>query len=1129
VDTDRNLLFGVLALQADLIDDTQFARACSDWAAQKEWPLADLLVERGWLTGEDRADVERLLERKLKKHKGDARASLAEAAGDPVKRSLAALNDAGVRQSLAGLTTPPQGLVLLSLATTAYEPGGRERYTLSRLHATGGIGRVWLARDASLGRDVALKELRPERASNPAIWARFLREAQVTGQLEHPGIVPVYELGRRTEDQQPFYTMRFFRGRTLAEAGAGHHRRRAEGTAGPLEQRELLTAFVGVCNAVAYAHSRGVLHRDLKPQNVVLGDYGEVMVLDWGLAKVTGQADDQSLPLEPPADEDAGATVQGQVLGTPAYMAPEQAEGRLDLLGPATDVYGMGAILYEILTGAPPFVSSDTTAVLRRVVHEQPARPRAVDRGVPPALEAVCLKALAKKPGDRYASAKALADDVQRWLADEPVAAYREPLAVRAGRWARHHRTAVSVAAALLVAGAAALGVSTVLVSRQRARAEANFELARAAVDDMYTQVAEKWLAQESRMEPVQRDFLIKALRFYEQFAQPAGSSREVRLEGGKAARRVGTIQTRLGDNAAADAAFHNSIDTFRALAAERPDAAVRHELQISLNRYAWLLWTVGRSADDALREARELGESLAQGPSPPIEARVELATTYSVQAIVAMAYGRFAEAGEAHAKALPLREAIAHDAPTVENREAIGRSLYHRARFFQRTGKFGESEAEFNRAVEVGGAVVADAPREPRPRSELANDLIERAGLFTLFGRPKDAEADLRRGLALADALVADFPSFFDYRELQAALRRDLASLLNDRRQTDEARRAYAAAIEDGEALVKECPDYVSYRWNLCVHLSGLMTLEWSAGHMEEAEGAARRALELAEEISARVPGRLDYKALVAHRRFELADLLSNFNRKPEAKPIYERCLVEYEELVHTCPVVPEYRHSLTQLTTRIGDRYRAARQFAEAEAFYDRSLPLAEGLAREFPEIPSYRLGPVAVRTSLAKLAVFRRDAGRARELLDRTLGELDAELKKNSKDDYVHALRNTNLGYLARAQAMAGDARAAAATAAQLEEFARASMERFNAACYLALLFKDVQDSAKPGAERDALINTLVNRSIAQLRKAKAAGLQGVGAMLDDTDFDPIRTREEFQAFRREVSPPKPAEGK
>src|SRR5262249_46743567 len=162
----------------------------------------------------------------------------------------------------------------------------------------------------------------------------------------------VYELGRRPGDEQPFYTMRFVRGRTLAEASRAYHERRRRGEAGPLELRELLMAFVGVCNAVAYAHSRGVIHRDLKPQKVVLGDFGEVIVLDWGLARVLGEAEGEAAedraPVSLSGEGSRDQTIAGQVLGTPAYMAPEQAEGRLDLIDARTDVYGLGAILYEL-------------------------------------------------------------------------------------------------------------------------------------------------------------------------------------------------------------------------------------------------------------------------------------------------------------------------------------------------------------------------------------------------------------------------------------------------------------------------------------------------------------------------------------------------------------------------------------------------------------------------------------------------------------------------------------------------------------------------------------------------------------------------------------------------------------
>jgi serine/threonine-protein kinase len=429
-DADRNLLFGVLALQAGLLDARQFAEACSAWAGRRETPLADLLVERGLLTGADRALVDSLVERAVGRHAGDAGATLAVGAGADARRTLTGLGARGLAPP-GGPARPP----------AAGPPDGRGRYTLSRPHARGGVGQVWVARDEAIGREVALKELLPERVDHAAVRARFLEEARITGQLEHPGIVPVYELVQAGEGGRPFYTMRLVKGRTLADAIRAYHARRDANEAGPLELRELLAAFVAVCNAVAYAHSRGVLHRDLKPSNVVLGDYGEVVVLDWGLAKARGQGDTQASlpPVSLEAEADRGETVQGQVLGTPPYMAPEQAEGRVDRVGEWSDVYGLGAVLYELLTGRPPFTGPDAAAVLAQVVAAPPVPPRARVARTPRGLEAVCLKALAKDPAGRYATAKDLAQDIRRWLADEPVSALRDPLVVRLRRWERRY------------------------------------------------------------------------------------------------------------------------------------------------------------------------------------------------------------------------------------------------------------------------------------------------------------------------------------------------------------------------------------------------------------------------------------------------------------------------------------------------------------------------------------------------------------------------------------------------------------------------------------------------------------------------------------------------------------------
>lgn len=300
--------------------------------------------------------------------------------------------------------------------TLTYPPKGElsvgPRFTRSSLHASGGVGNVWLARDSSIGRDVALKEL---QSANSVSQHRFLREAKITGQLEHPGVVPVYELGRDPQTGRPFYIMRFIRGRTLSDVARAFHLNRRPGWHESMELVNLLAAFVSVCNTIAFAHSHGIVHRDLKGENIIVGEFGEVIVLDWGLAKRVDEEEETRSPTDLDPVAYASRTLMGQVVGTPAYMAPEQARGELHLIGPPADIFGLGAILYEILTGQPPFVGETVTAVLLQATLGVIVPPHEIWPEVPIGLEAACLKAMSKEPADRFATALALGQEIQGW------------------------------------------------------------------------------------------------------------------------------------------------------------------------------------------------------------------------------------------------------------------------------------------------------------------------------------------------------------------------------------------------------------------------------------------------------------------------------------------------------------------------------------------------------------------------------------------------------------------------------------------------------------------------------------------------------------------------------------------
>jgi serine/threonine protein kinase/WD40 repeat protein len=472
---DRNLLFGILALQLEFIRSEQLIAAMNRWLLQKSTPLGEILVRDGQLTAERSQLLEALVQEHLRQHADDPEQSLASVSSlGSVRHLLEQLGDPDVNASLARV---PAGRTDVAPASPAREAAGvSQRFRILRPHARGGLGQISVACDEELHREVALKELRQHLADDADSRVRFVREAEITGNLEHPGVVPVYGLGQYA-DGRPFYAMRFIHGDSLDEAIEQYHRSGASqdmSERGSLELRKLLGRFIDVCNAVAYAHSRGVLHRDLKPGNIMLGKYGETLVVDWGLAKPTGQRegrkDSGEKTFRPQSVDSSEPTRLGSAVGTPAFMSPEQAAGRIDDLGVACDVYSLGATLYCLLTGRAPITDCNMTVALDRVQTGDFPRPRAVKSGIPVALEAICLKAMALEPASRYGTPSLLAEDIEHWLADEPVTACRDPLGVRLRRWSRHHRTAVASLAVTLLAAVVAVCIGAILLGEANRR-----------------------------------------------------------------------------------------------------------------------------------------------------------------------------------------------------------------------------------------------------------------------------------------------------------------------------------------------------------------------------------------------------------------------------------------------------------------------------------------------------------------------------------------------------------------------------------------------------------------------------------------------------------------------------------
>jgi eukaryotic-like serine/threonine-protein kinase len=1151
---DRDRLFRMMAERVGLTD-------------------AGAATEGDYLDADVRQAVETLVSWHLKQHGGSVGETLASVGGT-IEKTLSYESDA----------TQDAGAASPRVADAPATAG--DRFRVLRPHARGGLGAVFVALDQELNREVALKQIIEKLADNPVSRARFLLEAEITGGLEHPGIVPVYGLGLDAGGR-PYYAMRFIRGDTLEQAVDRFYsdaELQRDPGARSLALRQLLRRFVDICNAIDYAHSRGVLHRDIKPANIIVGRHGETLVVDWGLAKAVGRGDPGNGSgeriLVPSLSSGTAETLPGSSMGTPAFMSPEQADGDLEQLGTRSDIYSLGATLYYIVTGQTS-VSGTVLQMLEAVKRGDITPPRRHDPRLDRVLEAIVLKAMARRPEDRYATPRALAEDLERWMADEPVSAWPDPWTRTLLRWLTRHRTGVTAAAASMLASVVGLAailalqaranaqITTALrhetqanvalaaaneeLGRSKAAVQARYDLAVDAIKTFHTGVSEDFLLKEDQFKDLRDRLLRSASEFYARLGALLGHETDLASRRALASANfeLAGLTAKVGRLAEALASQRAVLEARRAIAAERGSGdAARADVGRSLTEVAALLELAGKT-DDALAEYRE-AEGVLSGPagdSP--EARAALASCRSRMGFFLSTIGKNDEALAAYRQARDQQEAMAAAAGApAEVRRDLADTINRIGRVLQNIGRPAEAEAAYRQALSLRRGLVDRDPASSSARDGVAASHNNVGLVLWKTGRYREAEDELRAAQALWRTLANDNPAVASFRTSLQMSQVNLGNLLKDTGRLRESEDVFGEALAGLEQLVASHPTVPDYRRRLALAHQNLGLVLRSEGRPQVAEPRFRASLAILADLVAAHPAVTDYRADLGSSHSELGVLLAESGRLAGAEAEFRASAAIGGELVAANPKVTVYRDRLATSRVNLGELLGDAGRPADAEPEYRAAEAIFHELVRDNPAVDYFSFG---LAYTLLRRGILLMQVGRPAEAepAERQAAEIYAQLAAKSPGvpDYRDGLATAlaNLGNVMLATGQAAEARNAydrAITAGEklVEENPKSSSYRVNLAGSLrrrglavhaqgdvrrALAILDGLKTRAPTAwfETACCHATLGDapRAVELLGRAARLGYRNPYAYRAETALAPLRDRDDFRLLMMDLDFP------